>query len=100
VQRLLVQQAGYSLQLAGIAVTTVLLVSLPAGMLIAAFTREGRHKAAEITFMTGTSFLGALPEYLTATLLAFILAVQLRLLPIAGFESWQTLVLPVLAITL
>ena len=97
---LLGQQSGYSFQLAGVAVMIVLLVSLPGGMLAAAFTREGRHGGVEFSFMTVSSAVGAIPEYLTATLLALVFAVVLHLLPIAGAEGWQSLILPVLAISL
>jgi peptide/nickel transport system permease protein len=44
--------------------------------------------------------IGALPEYLAGTFLAFVFAVWLRLLPVAGDAGWSSLVLPALAIAL
>ena len=93
------QRIGTSVQLAAAALALVLLVSIPAGMLAGALTREGRHKKGEVAFTAVTSVVGSLPEYLAATFLAFIFAVWLRILPVAGTDSWQSLVLPTLAIS-
>jgi peptide/nickel transport system permease protein len=91
---------GPSLQLASVSLALVLLVSVPLGMLAGAFTQESRHQKAEVAFAGVTSVIGSLPEFLLATFLAFIFAVWLHLLPVAGTEGWQTLVLPVAAIAL
>jgi peptide/nickel transport system permease protein len=91
---------GNSLELAGASLLLVMLVSIPGGMLAGALTREGRHPRGEIGFTAVTSVMGALPEYLMATFLAFLFAVWLRLLPVAGAEGPQSLVLPVLAVSL
>ena len=93
-------RAGSSFQLAGVSLALVLLVSIPLGMLTGALTRDGRHKRLEVTLTGVTSVVGSLPEYLVGTLLAFVFAVWLRLLPVAGSEGWQPLVLPALAISL
>ena len=100
VSTLLRQESGYSLELAGFGVGVVLVFALPLGMLAAAFTQEGRHKRGEVAFVSVSSLVGSLPEYLTATVLAFFFAVQLRFLPIAGAAGWKSLVLPVAAISL
>jgi len=91
---------GNSLQLAGTCLLLVMLVSIPGGMLAGAFTREGRHPHGEVAFTAVTSVMGALPEYLMATFLAFLFAVEIRLLPVAGAEGPQSLVLPALAVSL
>src|SRR5207245_355567 len=44
--------------------------------------------------------LGSLPEFLAATFLAFVFAVWLRILPVAGANSAQALVLPALAVSI
>jgi peptide/nickel transport system permease protein len=80
------------------AVVIVMVISVPVGILFGAFTRESRHPRAEVTFTGITSVLGALPEFLAATFLAFIFAVWLQLLPVAGADGWQALILPVAAI--
>jgi peptide/nickel transport system permease protein len=99
VGRMIGQRIGTSLQLAGAALALVLLVAIPLGMLAGALTREGRHRRGEVAFTAVTSVVGSLPEYLAATFLAFVFAVWLRILPVAGTEGWQSLVLPTLAIS-
>ena len=99
VARIIAQRVGTSVQLAGAALALVLLVAIPGGMLAAHLTRDGRHKRGEVGFTAVTSVVGSLPEYLAATFLAFVFAVWLRLLPVAGTEGWQSLVLPTLAIS-
>ena len=77
-----------------------MIVSIPLGMVMGAFTREGRHRRVDFGFTAITSVVGSLPEFLTATFLAFLFAVLFRLLPVAGTGSPQAFVLPVLAIAL
>lgn len=94
------QRVGNSMQLAAVSLALVLVVSVPVGMLAGALTREGRHKRAEVAFTAVTSVVGSLPEFLAGTFLAFLFAVEFRLLPVAGSEGWQSLVLPALAVGL
>jgi peptide/nickel transport system permease protein len=97
----LISQRGLpSLELAAVALVTVLTVSVPVGMVLGALTRDGRHKIGEVVFTGVSSVAGSLPEFLAATFLAFVFAVWLRILPVAGDEGWQNLVLPVLAVTI
>jgi peptide/nickel transport system permease protein len=100
VTAVIAERMGSSIQLAAAALTVVLLVSIPGGLLAAAYTEHGRRKNAEAVLTGATSVLGSLPEFLTATFVAFVFAVWLRLLPVAGEASWKSLVLPVLAIAL
>jgi peptide/nickel transport system permease protein len=100
VSQIIAQRVGGSLQLAAAALALVLLLSIPLGLLIGALTREGRHKRVEMVFVAVTSIVGSLPEFLLATFLAFIFAVWLRVLPVAGGLGWQALVLPTLAVAL
>jgi peptide/nickel transport system permease protein len=100
VTQLIVQRLGDSLQLAGAGLAIVMIVGVPLGILMGAFTRERRHPHAEVIFTAVTSVLGSLPEFLTATFLALIFAVLLRLLPVAGASGWQALILPALAVSI
>ena len=100
VAELVAQNLPPSLGLAGLAIGAVLLVSIPIGMIAALFTRDGRHRVGEVTFTGATSVAGSIPEFLAATALAFVFAVWLRLLPVAGTEGWQSLVLPVAAVSI
>ena len=94
------QRIGGSLQLAGAALVLVLVVSIPLGMLAGALTREGRRRRFEVAFVSVTSIFSAVPDYLTATLLALVLAVQFQIFPVAGSEGLDALVLPVLAVSI
>lgn len=87
-------------QLALVALVLVLLLSVPLGMIAGALTREGRNRGAEVAFTTVTSIGGALPEFLASTFLAFIFAVWLRWLPVAGADTSAAIILPALAISI
>jgi peptide/nickel transport system permease protein len=100
VSDLIRQRSGASLQLAGAALILVLGVGIPLGMLAAVATREGRNKPLELGYTALTSVVGAIPDYLAGTVLAFLFAVQFRLLPVAGSGSFKFLILPALAVSL
>lgn len=87
-------------KLAAAALVVVMFVSVPLGMALGALTQEHRHPKLEVGFIAIASVLGTVPQFLTATFLVFILAVSLRLLPVAGSETWQAWILPVLAIAI
>jgi peptide/nickel transport system permease protein len=89
-----------SLTLAATSLLVIILLSVPLGMLAAALTKDGKRPRSEVAFAGLTSLVGSIPEFLMATFLAFIFAVWLRLLPVAGDEGWISLVLPVAAIAL
>jgi peptide/nickel transport system permease protein len=97
---LIKQRIGASAELAGAGLLIVMLIAIPLGILSAAFTREGRHSKVEVVFMGVTSMLASIPDYLSGTILAFVFAVQFRLLPVAGTAGWRTLVLPALAVSM
>jgi peptide/nickel transport system permease protein len=97
---LLAQRVGTSLQLAAVALAIVMLASVPLGILMGAFTRERRHPRAEVGFTAVTSVLGSLPEFLAATFLAFVFAVWLQWLPVAGSGTAQAIILPALAVSI
>lgn len=92
---------GYanSLQLAGAGLALALFVGIAGGMLAAALTHEGRHPRFELVFLTVTSVLGSIPDYLMATFFVFLFGVRLRWLPVAGAGSLDQLILPAVAIS-
>jgi peptide/nickel transport system permease protein len=100
VSQLIQERIGNSLQLASFSLALVLLLGIPGGMLAGALTREGRHPRGEVAYTAVSSVFGALPEYLAGTFLAFIFAVWLRLLPVAGADGFQSLILPAVAVSL
>jgi peptide/nickel transport system permease protein len=100
VSSIITGRIGSSLELAGAALAIVLIGGVTLGMLAAVLTREGRRPRFELGFAGATSILGALPDYLLGTILAFVFAVQFRLLPVAGSGGLKTLILPALAVSL
>jgi peptide/nickel transport system permease protein len=100
VTRILRQNAGPSLQVAGFALLLVLAVSIPGGIALGALTRDRRHRHVESWFTGIASIVGALPELLVATLLAYGFALQFTIFPVGGTGGFKALVLPVVAISL
>ena len=94
------QQAKNSLELASAILALTLLVAVPLGILVASLTREGRRRRLDIAFTGAMSAMGAIPEYLLATVLALLFAVLWRLFPVAGGGGLKTLVLPTLAVSM
>jgi peptide/nickel transport system permease protein len=87
-------------KLAGVAILFVVLLGVPLGLLLGAFTSSGRRRRLELGFAVGTGIVTAIPEYLMGTLLVAIFALQLGLVPAAGMEDWTSYVLPALALAL
>lgn len=89
-----------TLWLAGVSVSVMVLVAVPLGLAVAGATAGGRRRGLDLAFTTVTSVLGALPGLLVATLLAFLFAVWLRWLPVAGANHGYSVILPAAAIAL
>jgi peptide/nickel transport system permease protein len=90
---------GNTFALAGASLLLVLITSIPIGMLAAAQTQGGRHPILEFVFSAVTSLVSNIPAFLAATVLALVLGVWLGWLPLAGSDSVQALVMPVLAVS-
>ena len=98
VTEIIKERAGNSFGLAGISLALTLFIGIPLGMLVGALTSEGRSRRIDVGFQGITQFLATLPDFLLATILAYLFAVKMAWLPVAGDEGWQSLVLPVLAL--
>lgn len=77
----------------------ILLIGLPLGI-VAAVASDGGRKGAEIGFSAVSGTMAALPDYLLATLLAFVFAVSLGLLPAAGSATLAAAILPTIAVSI
>lgn len=100
VTQIITQRIGSSLQLAAAALILILFGGVTSGMLAAALTRNGRRPRAEAAFGGITSTTAAVPDFVWATILAFVFAVTLHLLPASGSGSFSELILPALALAL
>lgn len=78
------------------ALVAALLVALPLGTLAA--LRAGRWFDAGVILLTQA--LVALPEYWLAPVGILVFALQLGVLPSAGWDSWRSLILPVAVLSL
>ncbi|MFI8634218.1 ABC transporter permease [Microbacterium sp. NPDC077663] len=84
--------------LAVLAVAVVLVIAIPAGMIIAILTQNGRRRSVELTFNAGTGLIAAVPEYLLAVGLVVVFGMLWPVLPVAGSGSPAAFVLPVIAL--
>jgi peptide/nickel transport system permease protein len=98
VRNVIADRLPKSAVLAATSLLIVMLVSVPLGVWMGAVTRDARHPKLEAAFTAVASVFGSVPQFLTATFLAFIFAVWLRVLPVVGSDSWESLVLPTLSI--
>ena len=86
-----------TLMLTAAGVLAGLLLSLPIG--IASALRDAKRRRAGLSFTTVTTMLVATPDFLLATVLATVFAaVSVQIFPVAGAESWTSIVLPALAL--
>jgi peptide/nickel transport system permease protein len=92
------QALGASLLLMGAAAVTVAVAV--AGSVCARTLRRGGHRTAGVAGGTGSAVLAALPEFLTASVLATVVGVQLGWLPALGWYGPRWTVLPALALGL
>ena len=86
----------YSLKLCGISLILELVIALPLGLLCA-IKKDGFFDRFTANF---SLFLTAIPSFWLGALMILILAVQLKLVPISGYEHWQNYIMPVLTMVL
>jgi peptide/nickel transport system permease protein len=98
VSRVLVERAPTTLKLVAVALALVLLVSVPLGLLLAAHTQGGRRAPLEVGATALSGLFAATPEYVSGTLLVAVFGVGLAVLPVAGSDGVQSLVLPAVAL--
>ncbi|MEE0516184.1 MAG: ABC transporter permease [Emergencia sp.] len=82
----------YSLKLCGLALILELVIALPIGLLCA-MKKDGFFDRFMVNF---SLLLTAIPSFWLGALMILVLAVQLKLVPISGYEHWQNYIMPVL----
>ena len=100
VSQIIANRLPQSTQMAVSALILVLVCAILLGLVAGAVTQGGRRRKTELSFTAATSVLGSVPEFLAGTFLVYIFAVWLGILPVAGTDGWQSLLLPVLALSL
>ena len=87
---LVIERMPTTLLLTACSMVLAMVIALPVGIYSA--VRRGR---AVDQVATGTVFLGqSMPVFWTGIMLILLFSVQWRLLPVSGWESWASLVLP------
>jgi oligopeptide transport system permease protein len=96
VSDIIAAQAPRSLLLGSLALAWSLLVGVPAGVLAA--LRANSWLGYALTAIASVSL--ALPSFLVATLLIYLVSVRLGLLPTSGWGTWRQMLMPAIAIGL
>jgi peptide/nickel transport system permease protein len=89
-----IERLPATLRLAGAAILFSLVVSLPLGVLAAAFHDRWIDSVARLVAFLGQS----VPVFLLGIVLILVFAVQLRWLPSSGGDSWQSLIMPAVSV--
>ncbi len=91
---LVLERMPTTLLLTVLALGLSLVIALPVGILSAVRRNSLFDHGATFVVFLGTS----MPVFWTGIMLIILFAVQLRLLPVSGWESWAALVLPTLTL--
>ena len=89
-----------TLELAIGALVVMVVVSVPLGTFFAIVTRAGRRQRTEMGFAAGSIIVGAVPSFLTGTVLVAVFAVALGWVPAAGRDGWTSAILPIMALAI
>ena len=83
-----------TIRLAVSAFLMMIIISFPLGIMSAVY----RNKTADY-IIRGLSFIGvSVPTFWFGMVLIYIFGVKLKLLPVAGFSSWKSIILPTLTL--
>jgi peptide/nickel transport system permease protein len=92
---LVMERMPTTLLLTALSMAMALAIALPVGIYSA--VRRGR---AVDQVATGTVFLGqSMPVFWTGIMLILLFSVQWRLLPVSGWDSWASIVLPTITLS-
>lgn len=94
------QRLPLTAELAVSGLLIVLVIGFPLGIAAGNLQRQGRGKAYTGPFTVGSSLLGALPEYITGTLLIYVFSLTLHLLPVQGGDGFRSMILPAISVGL
>ena len=100
VSDVIAQRLPATLALAGLAFLVAVAVSVPAGVVMGVLTRRGHGRRTELAFTTTSVVLGIIPDFLVGVGLVFVFGVSLGWLPVAGNDSPDAYILPVIALAI
>jgi len=96
VNEIIAQGFPVSAQLGLVALVVMLLIGIPAGIISALHQNRWQDHCAMFLATLGV----AIPNFVLATLLIYIFGVKLELLPTSRWVSWQSVILPAVALAL
>lgn len=94
VQDLIKKGFPVSMQLGLISIGIMLLIGLPAGVISALRQNKWQDRTAMFLATLGV----AVPNFVVATLLMYIVGVKLNLLPTSRWVSWESVIMPAIAL--
>jgi ABC-type dipeptide/oligopeptide/nickel transport system permease component len=89
-------QFPFTLALTALVLALIFALAIPMGL----FAGVRRGSIFDRIISAISAFFYALPDFWLAVMLMLLFAIQLRLLPISGAASWQSIILPALALAL
>lgn len=95
----ILSRAGSTIEIVLLAVVFVLLIAIPTGITVGVKSFSGRTWIND-SFAALTGLFGALPHYLTGTLLVFLFAVILQVMPVGGSGGLMYAIMPALAMAI
>lgn len=100
VTAMLAQRLPLTAKLAVYALVIVFVVGFTLGIAAGVLQRNKRGRGATAAFTAGSSLTGAMPEYISGTLLVYVFALTLNWLPVQGGQGFVSMVMPSIAVAL
>ena len=100
VSQIIGQRLPATLELALLSFLVVVALAVPVGVGMAVLTRGGRRRRAELAFSSGSTVLGAIPDFVVGVAFVYVFSVTLGWLPVAGRTTPSSYLLPVLALAI
>src|SRR5262245_28832721 len=97
---IIAQRLPPTLELAVLAFLVSVAVAIPLGVAMGVLTRRGRRRRTELGFTATSVVLGTIPDIFFGVVLAYVFAVQLGWVPVAGRTGPDSYILPVLALAI
>ncbi|CAI9406962.1 ABC transporter permease [Nocardioides sp. T2.26MG-1] len=100
VSQIVSQRLPATLQLALLAFVVAIAVAVPLGVSMGVLTRRGHGRRTELAFTTSSVVVGIVPDFLVGVALVYVFGVNLGWLPVAGNDTPDAYVLPVLSLAI
>jgi peptide/nickel transport system permease protein len=100
VSNIIAQRLPPTMELAVLAFVVSVAVAVPLGVTMGVLTRRGRRRRTELGFTASSVVLGTIPDIIFGVVLAYVFAVKLGWVPVAGRSGPDSYILPVLALAI